>query len=226
MKALSDVKLSYVIQKIKETFSLKGHTHDLVEKATYADTAKTTDGLKKGFVILVRNDREGGELCHGTGTTVVGTHGVLPAEKGGTGVESLDALSDLINPIKFMRFNYTGSGTDSLTMILPGIYFPEFLFLTDNIKYGGRALFLPFGEDPSTNNHGRLWGINEECNGFDRLFYEYDINNEDNETVITFTAKDSSVEVMNTVNESGTTYSGLLVCRTKETSDLIVFVEN
>lgn len=168
MKALSDVKLSYVIRKIKETFSLKGHTHEFVEnssnanKALYADEAGSVEKLKQSRNISINlastapSEGLGATAFDGSEDVTIKPYGVLPIKNGGTGVQTLDALIQLITGgygVHFKVGSYKGEGRwgEDNPTTLEVEFMPKLMIVWKADSYG-EVNIIPFKYDPEAEH--------------------------------------------------------------------------
>lgn len=154
MKALGDNKLMYLINKFKDMFAPKDHTHDGIGEHEHnyagsdtpggsANSANKLDNSVTFEVDLSRKKQS--EPFDGTGNVVVGvTKGPLPVDMGGTGVSTYSALSDKLGPsmIYCEKFNTSDIQTEyvghTITMSFPMYFKPRVVIfeLTDTGRYG------------------------------------------------------------------------------------------
>ena len=139
MKALSDVKLKYLIDKIKAMFAPKEHTH---ESVAHADTASEADKLSKPTLIWadLSFDINNIQELDGTKPQInVPVKGVLPPENGGTGKTSLYEAAKAMQQYltaqsgsNIFVHSYQGDGkfgiNDPNTVEVP--FFPKLMFIS------------------------------------------------------------------------------------------------
>ena len=114
MKALSDVKLAYVIRKIKDTFCLKEHTHEKVENAENANhalSAEIADSLAADYVVPIKNG----------------------------GVGSANVFSSFAQASSGF---YTGTGTKKLNLGFPENFYPFLIMIHGEGSFGSPLILL------------------------------------------------------------------------------------
>lgn len=122
MKAISDLKLNYLIQKAKETFSPIDHNHD--------DIYSKTDHNHDNTYMKI-------------GESLENLAGILPVNKGGTGCTSVAEFKNLLDAVsgnysKFKSGAYLGkslSTSDVINDITDVDFTPRILFIYDR-QYG------------------------------------------------------------------------------------------
>ena len=161
MKTISDVKLNNLVKKIldktdKQITTLannkanSNHTHNYAGSsepggaATSANKLSTNKGLR---VNLSKNSSNGYDIFNGTQDIDIGVNGVLPVDKGGTGVSSYPALSNKLKQLKMSIIPYTGNGANSRTFTFQGINDLQLVILQQVTSFsmanlGGTSTFL------------------------------------------------------------------------------------
>ena len=113
MKSINDVKLNYLVQKIKSLFSPKEHTHNYAgsdKPGGSATHALTTDTFTKKPMVIVHLDSDDKTAFEPTYKELgFGTTGTLPIEKGGTGATSYEGLSTELQPFRIYQETYDGA---------------------------------------------------------------------------------------------------------------------
>ena len=121
MKAISDVKLNYVIQKIKAMFSPKEHTHDV---STLTDD---------------RNMLATKEHTHDLSTDV---KGILQPEHGGTGVDNIEDMFADGAYVRASTYTYIGDGKTSRRFVFKDDFYPMMMIIIREYINNDKVLTL------------------------------------------------------------------------------------
>lgn len=108
MKSITDVKLKYLIDKLKVLFSLKSHTHDDLATKNHTHT-----GFAKG-------DQDGNAI-HALSANNLDKNSILSVSNGGTGVSTESDLKNLIRSYgtECAMSTYKGDGQNTRDILYP-----------------------------------------------------------------------------------------------------------
>lgn len=178
MKSVSDLKLNYVIQKIKAAFCPKDHTHNYAGSDTPGGNAKKAneaDKLSTPRMINVDLSNNEDNLIEfdGSKDAVGGVTGILSVENGGTGCstpeEFKDSIGLTIDPATALvtTMCYEGSGDPIIFFDFPDGFNPH-LIMIFNPLMGGNTLNIVGPLNGGNSDIDGMWGF-----GLNSLDNEY-----------------------------------------------------